>query len=58
MLLCKQLKKELEILIYKRQDNKKWAIFSILRRFNVKELVEDLKLNTIVNNIKHLTLTL
>jgi hypothetical protein len=56
--LCKQLKKELEILIRERQDNRGGPIPSILGRFNLKEPVKDLKLNTIVNNVERLALTL
>jgi len=53
--LRKQLKKELEILIYKRQGG---ATSSVLGQFNIKEPVEDIKLNTIVDDIERLALTL
>ena len=48
----------MEILIYKRQDNRGGPIFSVLRRFDVKEPVKDLKLNIIINNIERLVLIL
>lgn len=58
MPLRKQFKKELEILIYKRQNNGGGPVFSILKRFDAKEPVKDLKLNIIVNNVKRLVLIL
>jgi len=50
--LREQIERELEALMRQKQDSGAF-ISSILGQFNIKEPVEELKLNTIVDNIQY-----
>ena len=55
--MCKQIKQELEDLIYLREENRVITL-SKLGQFNVKEPVEKLELNIITADVQYFILML